>query len=103
MANDQIKAELEALRAQLEALKRAEKEREQEKSSPAGSAGGDNPPADGEGVVSGNPETEPESSELLAQFRELLDSLDEELKESNPTTLLAVFTLGIVVGRLLPR
>ena len=90
MAKDGIEAELEQLRAQLEALQRAEAGREQE-------AG------DGEAQGGGQVTESEEGNELLAHFRELLDSLDEELKESNPTTLLAVFTLGILVGRLLPR
>ncbi len=91
MANDSIQAELEQLRTQLEALRRAEADR--------AASGERNDAAD----APEEPGDDDGGSELLAQFRELLDSLDEELKESNPTTLLAVFTLGILVGRLLPR
>ena len=101
MASDDIRAELEQIRAQLEALQRAE----EEGAGPARDGGGANGPAEADGRTqeeAAGAEQEG-GSELLNQFRELLDSLDEELQESHPTTLLAVFTLGILVGRLLPR
>jgi hypothetical protein len=43
------------------------------------------------------------AGDLSAQFQELTDALSKELKETNPITLLAVFALGIFMGRLLPR
>ena len=41
--------------------------------------------------------------DLSAQVKELLDTLDKELKDTNPVILLGVFALGLFVGRLLPR
>ncbi|MEM8886152.1 MAG: hypothetical protein AAGD14_18975 [Planctomycetota bacterium] len=43
---------------------------------------------------------EPESA-LEAKFEELFTTLDEDLKEASPVTVLAVFALGLLVGRSL--
>lgn len=43
------------------------------------------------------------TSEIAAQFQELVNTLDKELSNTNPITLLAVFSLGIFIGRILPR
>ena len=44
------------------------------------------------------------NSELLANVsshaKEWLSALNEDLKETKPTTLLAIFSLGVIVGRL---
>lgn len=37
---------------------------------------------------------------LIDQFKELIDALDRDIKDARPTTLLAVFALGVLVGRL---
>ena len=34
------------------------------------------------------------------QFKEMLDSIDKDIKDTKPSTLLIVFTLGVLVGRL---
>ena len=41
--------------------------------------------------------------DLSAQVKELMDTLDKELKDTNPVILLGVFALGVFIGRLLPR
>jgi uncharacterized membrane protein YraQ (UPF0718 family) len=41
--------------------------------------------------------------DLSAQVKELMETLDKELKDTNPVILLGVFALGLFVGRLLPR
>ena len=38
--------------------------------------------------------------ELTAQFRDLLNSIDKDIKDTKPTTLLIVFALGVLIGRL---
>jgi hypothetical protein len=48
-------------------------------------------------------EGETPAPDLSTQFQELLEGLNRELKDSNPITLLAVFALGILFGRLLSR
>jgi len=102
MASDQIKQELEELRAQLDELRR-ERENQQ---APGEGAATDAGTAKESSAPDGSPDEAIEAvigPDLMDQFKGLLDNLDEELKEVNPTTLLAVFALGIVVGRLLPR
>lgn len=102
MASDQIKQELEELRAQLEELRR-ERENQQ---APGEGAAMDAGPKEEDSLAGETPEEAIEEAigpDLMNQFKGLLDNLDEELKEVNPTTLLAVFALGIIVGRLLPR
>lgn len=102
MASDQIKQELEALRAQLDELRREREHQPMPEAHAEADAGID---ASGE-VGDEIPKEAVEQAigpDLMDQFKGLLDNLDEELKEVNPTTLLAVFALGIVIGRLLPR
>jgi len=43
------------------------------------------------------------AGDLSSQLKELLEGFDEELKDTKPTTLLAVFASGIVIGRLLAK
>lgn len=107
---DPIQKELAEMRAQLEASEANE----------AAVSGGDAPtekaPAEvdagtapvvtaaetgGEPVETDAEETP--AADLSTQFQELLDGLNRELKDSNPITLLAVFGLGILFGRLLSR
>jgi len=107
MVNNDLENELEQLRNQLEALKRERG---------AGSA------VSGEQVVdtSGNDSTETAdvladatatlntalgvdegtSEDIITQFKELIDSIDKDIKNEKPTTLLLVFALGVLVGRL---
>ena len=40
------------------------------------------------------------TEDLLVQFREMLDSIDKDIKDTQPSTLLIVFALGVLVGRL---
>ncbi len=37
------------------------------------------------------------------QIREFVNALDQEIKSTNPMTVLVVFSLGVLIGRLLPR
>ena len=94
---DALQAELAELRAQLDALRARS----------AGGAGKDAPksaPSPGTGGQASEAETEEEvAPDLSTQLQTLLQGLDKEFKESNPMTLLAVFGLGILVGRLLSR
>ena len=46
---------------------------------------------------------ESDEGDLNSQLTELVEVLEQELKDTNPMTLLIVFALGILIGRLLPR
>ncbi|MEA3292041.1 MAG: hypothetical protein U9Q71_07055 [Pseudomonadota bacterium] len=98
MAKDDIRKELEELRAQLAALQ-AERESQvpavDEALPEAGDASEPDEPAEGLAHELG--------ADVAAQIQELMEVLDKEIKEANPTTMLVVFALGVLVGRLLPR
>jgi hypothetical protein len=92
MANEDLQSEIEILRKQLEEFKR-ERESQQAAATPET---GEQPES-----VSVSGANEPSGSEeLIAQFRDLLDSIDKDIKDTKPTTLLIVFALGVLVGRL---
>lgn len=98
--NDSIQAELDELRAQLEALKanaEAEKKASTDKESPTDSSADENPEFDVKDTI------KEVIDDIPSHFRDLIDSLDESLKDESPTRLLAVFAAGILIGRLLPR
>ncbi|MDX2487704.1 MAG: hypothetical protein QNL03_09445 [Gammaproteobacteria bacterium] len=99
MANEDLQLEIELLQAQLDEIKNkreaepAESEPEIEEppveSSPTGTSSVE--PAAGDESI---------AEDLLVQFREMLDSIDKDIKDTKPSTLLIVFALGVLVGRL---
>jgi ElaB/YqjD/DUF883 family membrane-anchored ribosome-binding protein len=95
MGNQQIESEMAELREQLEMLRRAQAE---ETPSPEPSA-----EAEAELDLAAADAQVLEDAGLSDQLQELMGRIDQELKESNPKALLAVFALGILIGRLLPR
>ena len=94
--DDKIKNQLAELQAQLEAMQANHKEKTEREST-----------AEPKGDAREQPqESEVEAatvSDLSIHIQELIAGLNKELKEANPTILLAVFALGIVVGRLLSK
>lgn len=40
------------------------------------------------------------TEDLISQFKDLIESIDSDIRDTKPTTLLAVFALGVLVGRL---
>ena len=46
---------------------------------------------------------EENESDFSSHIQELVDALEQELKETNPMTVLVIFALGILIGRILPR
>ena len=97
MANEDIKDEMELLRKQLDEMKKerqahlAEDAAEAEKQADEG--GAPQPDSVSEGVADSH-------DDLVAQFKGLLESIDEDIKDTKPSTLFAVFALGVLVGRL---
>ena len=41
--------------------------------------------------------------DLAEQLQELFENLNDRLEETNPTTVLAIFALGVLLGRTLSR
>jgi chromosome segregation ATPase len=108
MADDYTRNEIEELRAQLAELKAERKagERKQaevdSEAAPTGESASE--VSEANELIGGEGESlKPEETDLTSQFRELFDLIDEELKATNPLTVLVVFALGVLVGRLLPR
>ena len=98
MPNEDLHAEIELLRKQLNAI---QSERE--------SAGTNAEPETDERVQEASEtaalnellsEVDIDKLDLTGQFRELLDSLDKDIKNTKPSTLLIVFALGVLIGRL---
>lgn len=104
MSNAAIAKELSELRAQVEELKLARKsELNNQQSRP------DELPD--ESTV---PESDVDSlKEVLTdklgmedaevQIQDFITSLEEEIKDTNPMTMLVVFAFGVLIGRLLPK
>ena len=108
MANDEMKNEIEELRAQVAELtaERKAKEKNQAQGISSQESAQESVVQGTTSSESGADETEAEKSgelDLSSQFQELIDTIDQELKEASPVTVLVVFALGVLVGRLLPR
>ena len=88
MRNEEIKAELAALRAEVVALAEA-----RERGPELGTE------QDSSAVEDGSSETEDEG--LMGQVHELVELLENELRETPMVSGLVIFSLGILVGRFL--
>ena len=87
MRNEEIKAELSALRAEVLALAEARKQATPE------------PPVVVEKEA--EPEPDPAHEGFMGQVQELVELLEEELKETPVLSGLVIFSVGILVGRFL--
>lgn len=105
MSNAAITKELEELRVQVAELIRA---READTPSEQQTGAGDStvqtsvhsPESESTDIFKADEENE---GDLSSQLQEFVTALEEEIKDTNPMTLLVVFALGILIGRLLPR
>ena len=95
MEKDNNQKEIEQLRKQLEEMKR---EREAQQAAAAESE--EQPEVILEPDSASETTAADSTEDLIAQFRDLLDSIDKDIKDTKPTTLLIVFALGVLVGRL---
>lgn len=99
MANKDLQLEIELLQAQLDEIKN---KREAKPAEPEPKI--EEPTVDSSttGTTSAESAAGDESmtEDLLVQFREMLDSIDKDIKDTKPSTLLIVFALGVLVGRL---
>ncbi|NNE18979.1 MAG: hypothetical protein HKN10_10930 [Myxococcales bacterium] len=91
MRNEEIKAELSALRAEVVALSEARKQAESQA------------PAKAQAIEKAEEESEAgvEHEGFLGQVQELVELLEEELKETPVMSGLVIFSVGILVGRFL--
>lgn len=100
MTDESLSAEIELLRKQLDALKREReaavdlsKESESEEA-----PGEDQEPATAvDEIIDAVKNAE---VDLSGHVRQFLDTVDNDLKGAKPSTLLMVFALGVLIGRL---
>ena len=105
MSNNAIQKELEALREQVAELNRARdpelatnhdpdvSEASDHMQSPIPLEGGQIPDQDSDGS----------KMDSEKQIQDFIDALEVEIKDTNPMTVLVIFALGVLIGRLLPR
>lgn len=93
-----IEQELAELKTQLDALKSERETAQVAESEETMDSVADRGPIDEETL-----QQESDTQDLADQFRELFENLNEQLKEANPTTLLVVFALGVLLGRTLSK
>ena len=91
MRNEEIKAELSALRAEVLALAEARKQSEAQVAAQAQAV--ERTENESEDVA--------EREGFLGQVQELVELLEEELKETPVVSGLVIFSVGILVGRFL--
>ena len=104
MAGDERNAEIEALRKQLDELKRERGAERLRTAQPDGEPQPTEAAAEQQAAVDEADrilETIEEiGGDLATHLKALLETLDEDLKNTRPSTLLIVFVLGVLVGRL---
>ena len=91
MRNEEIKAELSALRAEVVALAEARKQAESQAT----------PQRHALEKTEEDSEVAAENDGFLGQVQELVELLEEELKETPVLSGLVIFSVGILVGRFL--
>lgn len=90
MRNEEIKAELAALRAEVLALAEARKQTESAEALETRAI-----------QAEAEAETSEEHEGFMGQVQELVELLEEELKETPVMSGLVIFSVGILVGRFL--
>lgn len=93
MVDDDLRREIEALKAQIEALGRS-------RATEGEGQNGDEPKSE---VADEADRFETLTDDIMGHVHEVIDELGEQLRDANPATLLIVFSLGVLFGRLLPR
>ena len=96
MRNEEIKAELSALRAEVVALAAA-----REKAAQPAPEQGALSTATGTTAAGTPAPTDTEHEGFLGQVQELVELLENELRETPVVSGLVIFSLGILVGRFL--
>ena len=94
MRNEEIKAELATLRAEVVALAEARKQAP-EAHQPS------EPPESSVLATDQDTSSETEHEGFMGQVQELVELLEHELRETPVVSGLAIFSLGILVGRFL--
>jgi hypothetical protein len=97
---DAMQSELNEMRTQIEAMAA---DAERDRANVGSEVGRDEPSPEKETESEKPGAPEGAGGNLSAQIQELIEVINRDLRDSNPVTLLAVFAIGVVTGRLLPR
>lgn len=110
MANPDLNEEIKDIRSHLDSMKQQRKSRKKQAENKVDAADKKTPPEDGDDISDEDLST---LEAMLAEFdaqevmdtvsthaKEWLSALNEDLKHTKPSTLLTVFGLGVIVGRL---
>lgn len=102
MLKEEMLKEIEELKAQLDQIKAQGKKKKR--------SGGNRPGQDDEHHTEAQENTRTSSEtcpgpdiDVGQKLQELIKTVDEELKEASPITVLVVFAVGVLMGRLLPK
>lgn len=98
MRNEEIKAELSALRAEVVALAAAREKAAQPAPSPEATALST---ATGTTAAGAQAPVNAEHEGFIGQVQELVELLENELRETPVVSGLVIFSIGILVGRFL--
>lgn len=103
MLKTEMLKEIEGLRAQLDQLK-AQSEKEKKQQSSDNAADQDDERTDTqENAQESTEDDQREDVDISLKIQQLIKTVDEELKEASPITVLVVFAVGVFMGRLLPK
>lgn len=94
MRNEEIKGELAALRAEVLALAEARKQAPEPQDAPE-------PPEESALATEADASSETEHEGFIGEIQELIELLENELRETPVVSGLVIFSLGILVGRFL--
>ena len=106
MSNEEMQKELESLRSEVASLSKA-RARERKKEPETAKAAEDSPPAAESGVAEAASVVEAAAIDVndpdavQTHMDNLLEQLEREIKDLPAVTTLAVFSLGVLFGRLL--
>lgn len=102
MTGEDMHKELEQLREEVAALSAARASRQAAEATPEPTAGSQAPePEEVEDVIEQAKAAVAADVEIGSQFDQLFEQLEHEIKDLPAVTTLAVFSLGVLFGRLL--
>lgn len=105
MSDKAIRDELAALREQVAALHstRPNDPSQQEYNGPDSAPPKMEVQSAGEAERDSKPNQAEDAEGIEEQVQEFVSALEQEIKSTNPMTVLVIFSLGILIGRMLPR
>lgn len=104
MSNDDLRAELDQMQTELRALQAARtKETTPETEHNSLTENVQALTQDAEDVLKNALSDESHGTELMTQLKSVVHELNEDLHHTHPSTLLTMFVLGILVGRVVLR